>query len=55
MRPVKTWMRAGDRVSFDDAPADINRRARTDWVEHEAIERMYAIRDALRDEHPGRR
>ena len=55
MRPVKTWMRAGDRVSFDDAPADIKRRARTDWVEHEAIERMYAIRDALRNEHPGRR
>lgn len=55
MRPVKTWMRAGDRVSFDDAPSDIKRRARTDWVEREAIERMYAIRDELRDEHPGRR
>lgn len=55
MRPVKTWMRAGDRVSFDDAPRNLKRKERAQWVEDEAIRRMYAIRDELRAEHPGRR
>ena len=34
---------------------ELKRRERTQWVEDAAIERMYAIRDALRREHPGRR
>ncbi len=55
MRPVKTWMRAAERVSFNDAPAGSSRKERLKWVEDEAVQRMYAVRDALRDEHPGRR
>ena len=55
MRPVKCWMRTGDALTLDDAPAELKRRQRTDWVEKTAIERMYEIRDDLRREHPGRR
>lgn len=54
MRPKKCWMRAGDPVLPDDAPADLKRRERTQWVEDESIRRMYELRDALRVEHPGR-
>lgn len=54
-RPVKCWMRAGDMVRFEDAPKDQKRSARTQWVEDEAVKRMFAIRDELRVEHPGRR
>lgn len=55
MRPLTCWMRAGEPVSVDDAPAGLKRRERTQWVEDEAVRRMYALRDALRAEHPGRR
>ena len=54
-RPVKCWIRAGERVGFDDAPAGLRRRAKQEWLEQEAMRRVYEIRDALRDEHPGRR
>ena len=54
MRPVKCWMRTGEPLGCDDAPAEIGRRERTQWVEDEALRRMYAIRDELRAEHPGR-
>ena len=53
-RPLKCWMRAGDAISFDDAPDGMKRREKSEWVENHAIERMYAIRDELRAEHPGR-
>ena len=55
MRPVRCWMRVGKRVTFADAPEGLKRSARLSWVEDEAIRRMYAIRDELRREHPGRR
>ncbi|OUP08216.1 lysophospholipid acyltransferase family protein [Collinsella sp. An2] len=55
MRPVKTWLRVGEPVHLDDAPRDLKRKERLQWVEDEAIRRMYAIRDELRVEHPGRR
>lgn len=55
MRPKKCWMRAGEHVSAADAPADLKRRERGQWVEDEAVRRMYALRDELRAEHPGRR
>lgn len=55
MRPVRCWMRAGEQVSLADAPAGLGRRERVQWVEGEAIRRMYEIRDELRSEHPGRR
>lgn len=55
MRPVRCWMRASAQLSLADAPADLKRRERTEWVEREAVRRMYALRDELRAEHPGRR
>lgn len=55
MRPVKTWLRSAEPVSIDDAPNNLKRRERTGWAEEEALRRMYAVRDELRREHPGRR
>lgn len=55
MRPVKCWIRAGMPVSQDDAPADLKRRDRGKWLEDESVRRMFALRDDLRSEHPGRR
>lgn len=55
MRPVKTWMRCGDPLALSEAPADLKRKERLQWVEDEALRRMYAIRDEMRVEHPGRR
>ena len=55
MRPVKCWLRAGDRVGLADAPAGLKRRAKQEWLEAEAMRRVYEMRDALRAEHPGRR
>lgn len=54
MRPVKCWLRIGDRLRLNDAPEGLKRSARSQWVEDRAVERMYALRDALRTEHPGR-
>lgn len=53
-RPKKCWMRAGEHVSFDDAPEGLKRRERSQWVEDTAVSRMYELRDQLRAEHPGR-
>lgn len=55
MRPVKTWIRCGERLSLSDAPAELKRRERLQWLEDESVRRMYEVRDALREEHPGRR
>lgn len=55
MRPVKVWMRAGDPVHLADAPEGLGRKERLAWFEREAIDRMYQLRDDLREEHPGRR
>lgn len=54
MRPVRCWMRAGEAVSAADAPSGLKRGERLQWVEDEAVRRMYALRDELRAEHPGR-
>lgn len=54
MRPKKCWIRVGEAVRFDDAPEGLRRRERSEWVEHEAMQRVYDLRDALRREHPGR-
>lgn len=54
MRPVTCWLRAGDRVGASDAPDGLKRSERVEWVEREAVRRMYAVRDSLRSEHPGR-
>lgn len=55
MRPVTCWMRAGGKLSLADAPAGLKRRERLAWLEDEGMRRVYAVRDALRHEHPGRR
>lgn len=55
MRPVKTWIRVGERVSLSDAPQGLKRSERLAWLEDESVRRMYEIRDELRREHPGRR
>ncbi len=54
-RPLTCWMAAGDVVSFNDAPEGLKRREKSEWVEQRSIERMYALRDALQAEHPGRK
>ncbi len=54
-RPLTCWMAAGDAVSFNDAPEGLKRREKSEWVEQRSIERMYALRDALQAEHPGRK
>ena len=54
MRPVTCWLRAGEHVTLADAPADLKRSRRVEWVEDEAVKRMFALRDSLRAEHPGR-
>lgn len=54
MRPVRCWMRVGDPLDAAAAPDGLKRSERTRWVEDESIRRMYALRDALRAEHPGR-
>lgn len=55
MRPVKTWIRCGERVRLGDAPAELKRKERLKWFEDESVRRMYEVRDELRAEHPGRR
>ena len=55
MRPLKTWIRCGEGIALSDAPADVGRRERLQWLEDESIRRMYELRDELRAEHPGRR
>lgn len=54
MRPMKCWMRTAEMVRFEDAPSELSRRERTQWVQDESIKRMLAVRDELRSEHPGR-
>ena len=55
MRPMKTWIRCGERLRLASAPEGLKRKERIQWFEDEAIRRMYEVRDQLRDEHPGRR
>ena len=54
MRPKKCWIRAGKAVSLSDAPAGLRRTERLAWFESEAMSRVYAMRDELCAEHPGR-
>ena len=54
MRPKKCWIRAGKSISLSDAPAELKRKERLAWFESEAMSRVYAMRDDLCAEHPGR-
>ena len=48
-------MKAGEKLNFDDAPSDLKRKEKSTWIENEAVKRMYALRDELQAEHPGRK
>ena len=54
MRPKKCWIRAGKAISLSNAPAGLKRTERLAWFESEAMNRVYAMRDELCAEHPGR-
>ena len=54
MRPKKCWIRAGKLISLSDAPVELKRKERLAWFESEAMSRVYAMRDDLCAEHPGR-
>ena len=54
VRP-KGWLDAPAKaVSLSDAPAGLKRTERLEWFESEAMNRVYAMRDELCAEHPGR-
>lgn len=49
----RVFFKAGDCVSFDDMTST-GRRERTEEMERVAMGRVYALRDELRADHPGR-
>lgn len=54
MRPRTCWIRAGHPLALSDAPEGLKRKEKLAWFEKEAMERVYAMRDELLEEHPGR-
>ena len=50
---VRLFLKAGDPIGFDDMTAT-GRRERTEEMERVAMERVYALRGELREEHPGK-
>ncbi len=53
LRPCRVWMRAGKAITFDQLDVK-GRKKQAEAMEKVAMERVYALRDALRAEHPGR-
>ena len=53
LRPGRVWMRAGEPLTFDQIE-EKGRKKRAKAMEKLAMERVYALRDALRKEHPGK-
>ncbi|MBR3226454.1 MAG: (d)CMP kinase [Atopobiaceae bacterium] len=53
LRPGFIWMRAGDPITFDELGVK-GRKKQASAMEKVAMERVYALRDALRKEHPGK-
>ncbi len=53
LRPGRVWMRVGDEVTFDELNVK-GRKKQAKEMERVAMERVYALRDALRGEHPGK-
>ncbi len=53
LRPGFMWMRAGDPITFDELGVK-GRKKQASAMEKVAMERVYALRDALRKEHPGK-
>lgn len=52
-RPGRVFIKAGDPISFDELGAK-SRKEQIAKMEEVAIERMFALRDELRAEHPGK-
>jgi 1-acyl-sn-glycerol-3-phosphate acyltransferase len=53
LRPHKVFMRAGKAVGFDELGVK-GRKKQAEAMEKTAMERVYALRDALRRDHPGK-
>ena len=53
LRPGRVWMRVGDAITFDELGVK-GRKKQASAMEKIAMERVYALRDALRAEHPGK-
>ena len=53
LRPHKVFMRAGKAVGFDELNVK-GRKKQAEAMEKTAMERVYALRDALRRDHPGK-
>lgn len=49
----RVFLKAGDCISFDEMTAT-GRRERTEEMERVGMERVYALRAELREEHPGK-
>lgn len=49
----RVFLKAGDPISFDELPAG-RRKQRAEAMERVAMERVFALRDELRREHPGK-
>ncbi len=50
---VRVFLKAGDCIGFDQMKSE-GRREKTEEMEHVAMDRVYALRDELRAEHPGK-
>jgi len=53
VKPVKVYLRAGQKVSFNDLTSK-KRKDQAKEMEEIAMERVYELRDAMLKEHPGR-
>lgn len=51
-RPKKVWTKVGDPISFEELGIK-GRKEQAEAMEKVAMERVYALRDELRKEHPG--
>lgn len=49
----RVYLKVGESIDFDDVPGT-NKREKTEEMERIAMERVYALRDELRAEHPGK-
>lgn len=49
----RVYLKVGEPIEFDDVPG-ANKREKTEEMERIAMERVYALRDELRAEYPGK-
>lgn len=53
VRPGRVWLSVGEAITFDQIE-EKSRKKRAEAMERLAMERVYALRDKLRFEHPGK-